>query len=355
MSFYPSYPTPFVNCQPPQPAPCYQCPPLYYGPTGGVGPTGSCCTGPTGQGATTGTFGPTGPAGSVGPLGTGPTGPTGLGVTGAIGLIGPTGFGSTGAIGPTGLFVQLNPLSLPLHQLPNLPFSILRSPISGLPQSPDIDPSTQWAPYYHTADSQSAVGEGPTPCYPYPYDAVGPIGCARQPYNILYTTCSKITNALQATPPYPDPLNPILADYVMFQGETCVRRAGPLELPNLPTVDSCDAVYAFVEDIGIPWRPVRYTMHVWTNAFGKAESDSLGVTGSNVVIQGSYLSPSGSGPTGPTGIYFMPPQISKLEWSATAEWLENSQYYYLTDGIVANPIPCKILLTPGNHTSSNCT
>ncbi len=354
------YPNPYPPCPPPPL--CIPCPPVYYGPTGGRGPTGPCCTGPTGPGSATGGAGATGP---IGPAGTGATGPTGLGVTGATGPtadigtgpqgpLGPTGEGLTGITGPTGsaltgptgptgptaTFVVVDPLSLPLHQLPNLPFSIYQ----GFGQSPINDPPTTWQPYYHTADSQSAFGEGKTPCYPYPFNAAGPTACARQPYNILVTTCSQISITI--------PGNPIPAEYVLYGAtgtgpETCARR--PLQ-----PIQSCDAIYAFVEDtitMVDVWRPIRYDMYCWTNAFGQPIADSLGSTGSNVVVQGSYLN-SGSSPTGPTGIYFMPPQITKLEWSATAEWLEGSRDYLLTDG--TRTFNCRILLTPGNHTSPVC-
>jgi len=368
-SYYPNYygqpscyPPP---CPPPcPPLPCTPCPPVYYGPTGGRGPTGPCCTGPTGAGSATGGAGPTGPAG---PSGTGATGPTGQGFTGPTGPVadvgtgptgplGPTGVGTTGPSGPTGpsqtgptgptgapaTFVVVDPLSLPLHQLPNLPWSLQQ----GFNQSPYVNPPTTWQPYYHTADSQSGFGDGKPPCYPYPYNAIGPTACARQPYNILVTTCSQITSTV--------PGNPIPADYVLYGAtgtapETCARRV-------IPKISSCDAVYAFVEDTISPlvdiWRPIRYDMYCWTNGFGETIESSLGSTGSNVVIQGSYLSPSGT-PTGPTGLYFMPPHMTKLEWSATAEWLQGSPDYQLTtDG--STRICCRILLVPGNHTSPIC-
>jgi hypothetical protein len=358
------YPSPYPPPCPP--LPCIPCPPVYYGPTGGRGPTGPCCTGPTGQGSATGGAGATGP---VGPAGTGTTGPTGQASTGPTGPVadigtgpagpqGPTGDGQTGPTGPTGAsttgptgptgptatFVVVDPLALPLHQLPNLPFSIQQ----GFGQSPAIDPSTVWQPYYHTADSQSGFGDGKTPCYPYPFNAVLPIPCARQPYNVLVTTCSQISSV--------DPTGPFPASYALYGAtgtgpETCARRA-------LTPISSCDAVYAFVEDTVSPlldvWRPIRYDMYCWTNAFGLPIAESLGSTGSNVVVQGSYLTPSGSGPTGPTGLYFMPPQITKVEWSATAEWLANSPTYPLTTDGGFTTIDCKILLTPGNHTSPVC-
>ena len=71
------------------------------GPTGVAGATGAGVTGPTGAGVT----GPTGPTGVTGVTGAGITGPTGAGVTGPTGPTGPTGVtGATGAgvTGPTG-------------------------------------------------------------------------------------------------------------------------------------------------------------------------------------------------------------------------------------------------------------
>ena len=310
------------------------------GPTGPIGPIGTGPTGATGEGAP----GPTGPISDSGTGPEGPLGPTGDSQTGPTGPTGPSPTGPTGPTGPTATFVVVDPLALPLHQLPNLPFSIYQ----GFGQSPIINPSTIWQPYYHTADSQSAFGEGKTQCYPYPYNAAGPTACARQPYNILVTTCADISSV--------DPTGPFPASYALYGAtgtapETCARR--PLQ-----PIQSCDAVYAFVQDTIIPsvdvWRPIRYDMYCWTNAFGQPIADSLGSTGSNVVVQGSYLTPSGSGPTGPTGIYFMPPHITKVEWSATAEWLANSPTYPLTVDGGFTTIPCKILLTPGNHTSPIC-
>ena len=320
--------------------PCCPCPPLFYGPTGRAGPTGPCCTGPANP-IVTGSTGPTGLNGGdvTGPTGpqdnAPPTGPTGPSITGPTGIAGPTG---------ESILVPINPLALPLHQLPNIPFSIQQSPDPGQPQSPYQDPPTTWLTFYHTADSQSGPGDGPTPCYPYPYQS-GQMDCARQPYRIVISKCSFITDALNATPPYP--LTPFTGNYVLFEGETCKPSGGGI-------INSCDAMYAFVESISpsTDWRPIHYRMHLWTNVFGQAIADADGSTNSNVVIQGGYADPSGGGITGPTGIYFMPPHITTLEWSATAEWLANSPDYYLTDGEI--PFICKILLTTGNHTSPIC-
>ena len=101
MSYYPQY-SPYsygynpYQCCPPQPVGQY--PVLCVG----TGPTGPCCTGPTGT---------TGFSGATGPLGTGPTGAIGTGATGLTGptgatgpcCTGPTGYtGVTGTTGPTG-------------------------------------------------------------------------------------------------------------------------------------------------------------------------------------------------------------------------------------------------------------
>lgn len=338
----PSYRINYDGCNPrlEYNPPCCPTPPLFYGPTGVRGPTALCCTGPANPGIT----GLTGPTGSI--VSIGPTGPAGPQLIGPIGATGVTGIGLTGPTGVTGMVwnKEIDPLSLPLHHLPNIPFSIKQSSIS--PQSPLQDPPTVWSPYYHTADSQSGLGEGPTPCYPYPYNAVGPTGCARQHYNILISKCSYVTDALNAVPPYP--ATSILASYTIFGDETCQSTTSFV-------IDSCDAVYAFVESIApsTDWRPIHYTMYVWTNVFGQSIADADGSVNANVVLEGGYMNPTGTGVTGPTGIYFMPPHVQKLEWSATAEWLQNSPDYYLTDGEIQ--FVCKILLTTGNHTSPICS
>ncbi len=363
MSSYPSYKINYGNCCPvlEYNPPCAPCPPLFYGPTGPLGFTGPCCTGPPNLGST-GFTGPTGPTGpSVGPQGppdiglTGPTGPPSSTVTGAtgptgpssVGLEGPTGptntTGILGPTGPTGLLAQvpIDPLALPFHQFPGLPFSIEQDPLGG--QSPFLDPPTEWTPFYHVADAQSGPGEDPTPCYPVVVSGL-PV-CARQPYRFFLTNCNFVTRAVAAFPPYPATF--IIAQSSLFPGETCERR-------NSFVANSCNGLYAFVESVPpAEWRPIHYTVYCWTNAFGKAVPDADGLnTFSNVVIQGGYLDTSGSGITGPTGSFFMPPHILKFEFSATAEWLANSPDYYLTDGEI--PYVCKILLTTGNHTSPIC-
>jgi hypothetical protein len=266
--------------------------------------------------------GPTGPGGS----GTGPTGPQG---------------GGTGPTGPQAIVI-IDPLSLPLHQLPRIPYSILQGFLN-LPQGAIGGQPTTWAPYYHTADSQSGVGEGPTPIFPYPYNDTVAIQCDRQPYSIRFCTCSDIDSAFNLPGGYPT--NPIFSYEVLQPGDTCKY----LE----PTaIQDCDPVYAFVViPVSLEWRPIRYTMHLWTNATGSAIYESLTPSGPgfNIVVRGGQLD-SGGTAIGATGTFFMPPHMIKLDWSATAEWLENSPTYFLTDdsGIVYS---CKMLLTPGNHTN----
>ena len=73
-----------------------------------IGPTGPCCTGPTGFIGSTGPTGPccTGPTGSGGPTGvTGPIGPTGP--TGNTGHTGPRGFTGAPAVGAAGVWNYL--------------------------------------------------------------------------------------------------------------------------------------------------------------------------------------------------------------------------------------------------------
>ena len=364
MSTYPSYKINYGNCCPVMEynPPCCPCPPLFYGPTGILGFTGPCCTGPPNLGST-GFTGPTGPVGpSIGPTGpqdigpigptgpssstvTGPTGPTGSGLPGLLGATGPLGLnGPAGLTGPTGTLVQvpIDPLPLAYYQLPAVPFSIEQDPLNG--QSPLIDPFTDWTPFYFIADSQSGPGEGPTPCYP----VVGGLpACDRQPYRIIITNCFNVNRALGAFPPYPATF--ILGTPTLNPGETCERR-------NTFVSNRCsNGLYAFVESISpsTDWRPIHFTVYCWTNAFGRTIADADGVNAfSNIVIEGGYLNPSGSGVTGPTGSFFMPPHVLKLEYSASAEWLANSPDYYLTDGEI--PFICKILLATGNHTSPIC-
>ena len=291
------------------------------GGTGPIGPTGAAGGG-TGALGPTGIVGPTGPGGS----GTGPTGPQG---------------GGTGPTGPQAIVI-IDPLSLPLHQLPRIPYSILQGFLN-LPQGAICGQPTTWAPYYHTADSQSGVGEGPTPIFPYPYNDTVAIQCDRQPYSIRFCTCSDIDSAFNLPGGYP--ANAIQSYGVLEPGETCKY----LE----PTaIQDCDPVYAFVAiPVSLEWRPIRYTMHLWTNATGSAIYESLTPSGPgfNIVVRGGQLD-SGGTAIGATGTFFMPPHMIKLDWSATAEWLENSPTYFLTDdsGIVYS---CKMLLTPGNHTN----
>jgi hypothetical protein len=226
---------------------------------------------------------------------------------------------------------------------------VAKDETGALNYSPVVNPDTTWSPYNHTADSQSGVGEGPTPLFPYPFGASGPTGCDRQPYRIWYTTCSNI-NAAVSNPTSPYPATRILAQTALFPGETCRP-----SVVGSDSIRTCDPIYAFVEDVqGLgEWRPIRYTMHLWTNVFGYPRADADGLTGTNVVLQGSVLGPDNSGPTGPTGIFFMPPHLTKLDWSASAEWLQNSPTYSLTDGEINHDV--KILLTPGNHTNPFAT
>ena len=361
MSSYPSYKINYGNGCPVMEynPPCCPCPPLFYGPTGMMGRTGPCCTGPPNLGSTGFTgptglpgpsvnptgppeVGPTGPTGPSSSVETGPTGPTGIGLS-SPGPTGPSGPNTpTGPTGPTGTRTQviIDPLPLPYHQMPALPFSSEQDPLGG--QSPIINPVTTWRPFYHIADSQSGPGDGPTPCYP---SLGGLVPCARQPYRIHLSTCSLITNALSAFPPYPATF--ILASPVLSPGNTC-------EASNTFPVSNCDGLYAFVESISpsTDWRPIHYTVYCWTNVFGFFNPDVDGTLSSNVAIQGGSLSPSGSGVTGPTGTFFMPPHVIRFDFAATAEWLANSPDYFLTDGEI--PAVCKMLLTTGNHTSPIC-
>ena len=308
------------------------CPPA--GPTGppggGTGPIG-----PTGAvGGGTGALGPTGIVGPTGPGGSG-TGPTGI-----VGPTGPEG-GGTGPTGPQAIVI-IDPLSLPLHQLPRIPYSILQGFLN-LPQGAIGGQPTTWAPYYHTADSQSGVGEGPTPIFPYPYNNTVSIQCDRQPYSIRFCTCSDIDSAFNLPGGYPT--NAIQSYEVLQPGDTC-------KYLEPTSIQDCDPVYAFVViPVSLEWRPIRYTMHLWTNATGSAIYESLTPSGPgfNIVVRGGQLD-SGGTAIGATGTFFMPPHMIKLDWSATAEWLENSPTYFLTDdsGIVYS---CKMLLTPGNHTN----
>lgn len=360
MSTYPSYKINYGNCCPSLEynPPCAPCPPLFYGPTGILGYTGPCCTGPANAGDTgfTGSTGPTGPnlsppgpqdIGPIGPTGpssstvTGPTGPTGIALPSPQGPTAATGStGPQGPTGPTGLLAQvpMDPLALPYYQLPALPFSIEQDPLGG--QSPFIGAFTEWTPFYFMADAQSGPTEGPTPCYP----VIGGLSaCARQPYRFFLASCRNVSQAVGAFPPYPATF--ILANPNIGPGETCAVR-------STFVADNCDGFYAFVESISpsTDWRPIHYTVYCWTNAFGKAVADADGFPNSNVVVEGGYLNPSGV--TGPTGTFFMPPHIIKFEYSATAEWLANSPDYYLTDSEI--PYVCKMLLTTGNHTSPIC-
>jgi len=362
MSSYPSYKINYGNCCPVMEynPPCCPCPPLFYGPTGMMGRTGPCCTGPPNLGSTgfTGPTGlpgqsvnPTGPTetGPIGPTGpsplveTGPTGPTGTGLS-PQGPTGPSGpMTQTGPTGPTGTVtpVIIDPLPLPYYQMPALPFSIEQDSLSG--QSPILNPPTTWVPFYHVADSQSGPGDGPTPCYPL---LGGLVPCARQPYRLLYSTCSSVNAALSSFPPYPATF--ILGSLSLFPGQTC-SPVSPTQAPS-----NCDGLYAFVESISpsTDWRPIHYTIYCWTNAFGQQIPDADGTSLSNVAIQGGTLTPSGSGVTGPTGTFLMPPHVIRFDFAATAEWLASSPDYFLTDGEI--PYVCKMLLTTGNHTSPIC-
>ena len=170
-------------CPPPPCGPPLNCgfPCVVKGPTGPYGATGTVGTGPTGAQSDV-----TGPAGVTGPTGTVGTGPTGA----------PSSV--TGPTGPQSLVI-IDPLSLPLHQLPRVPYSIYQDPINNnLPVGAYVGGvQTNWSAYYHTADSQSGPGDGPTPIFPYPYNSTAPsIQCARQPYTIYITSCSAISNAV---------------------------------------------------------------------------------------------------------------------------------------------------------------
>lgn len=342
MSAYPSYQYNYsgqgspVRYYPPCPPPG---PVLYYGPTGPRGIQG--CQGVTGPMGATGWTGPTGRTGPTGPMGT----------TGYTGPTGPCSTGPPGPLGPTGpqAYVLIDPLSLPLHQLPRLPYA--SNGITTVPGGvivPDGNPQTNWAPYYHTADSQSDSIDTPTPLFPYPYSGPPQVPwCAKQPYNIRYTTCNNINTATVLPPPATYPNTPVSSYLALSAGRTCGAN-------RFITVRGCeDSLYVFVDVVppGL-WRPIKYTMYLWTNIFGEANENADGSPMCNVVVQGGLTDNQG-GIAGPTGAYFMPPHITKLEWSASAEWLENSPSYYLTDG--TSTYECKILLTPGNHTNPLAT
>jgi hypothetical protein len=389
---YPYYPPP---CPPPPcPPPCPPtCPPCLPGPQGLQGPPGipgpqgipglqgqqgvqgpqgpqgiPGPLGPIGPQGAPGSLGPTGPPGIVGPQGpqgipgiqgpqgpqgiqgdTGPQGPQGdtgpQGLEGPSGTTGPTGFGATGAIGPTGpqAFVLIDPVSLPNHQLPPIPYSVGFLPQN--PPTPQPLPPTRWVPYFHTADSQSSATDGPTPLFPYPITLGGETGCAKQPYQICYATCSMIVSTLANGPISPG--NPIRPFTALFSGQTCESN------PSVQYIPDCEAIYAFVVARPNDYRPLKYTMYLYTGPFGNQEvlptDPQIDPTQQNSLQIQSQLADDS-----PYNKITLPPHITKLEWSCSAEWLENCPSLWGDFGIEGIK-EIKILLTPTNHTNPFAT
>lgn len=289
------YSCPPPPCPPPPcPLPLPPCPPQ---------PSSGCLLPPY-------VTGPQGPAGPTGPPGEGPTGPTGpLSVT------------------------LIDPISLPNHQLPPLPYSVQ---VNLNTNNPIPLPATKWRPYYHSADSQSGVAQGPTPLFPWPINATSLQPCDKQPYNIYYSNCNGVATLVT--------LGYITGLQALSQGNTCAIDTNAAVQPSF---EDCDAAYVFVEvkPTTADYRPVKYTMHLYTGPRG---DPTVFTQGEPQFTPSGPITPPVPPPTQPN---VMPPHVIRLDWGCSAEWLANSPSVLLStdNGLTVKEV--KVLLTPTNHTS----